>query len=68
LHLNPGTYVVAIWLSHAAGPPIDYIDSAFELDVVRAREQGFGLTPTWDGVVPCEFVLTVLDATPSASP
>jgi lipopolysaccharide transport system ATP-binding protein len=68
LHLNPGTYVVALWLSHAAGPPIDYIDSSFELDVVRAREQGFGLTPTWDGVVPCEFVLTVLDATPSESP
>ena len=68
LHLNPGTYVVALWLSHAAGPPIDYIDSSFELDVVRAREQGFGLTPTWDGVVPCEFVLTVLDATPSGSP
>jgi lipopolysaccharide transport system ATP-binding protein len=67
LHLNPGTYVVALWLSHAAGSPIDYVDSAFELDVVRPREQGFGVTPTWDGMVPCEFELTVHGADPSAS-
>ncbi|MBW8771482.1 MAG: ABC transporter ATP-binding protein [Gemmatimonadetes bacterium] len=68
LHLNPGTYDVALWLSHAAGPPIDYIDAAFELEVVRARGAGFGLTPKWDGVVPCEFVLTVRDRDESASP
>ena len=61
LHLNPGIYVVALWLSHAAGSPIDYIDSAFELDIVRSREPGFGLTPTSDGVVPCAFVMTTDD-------
>jgi ABC-type polysaccharide/polyol phosphate transport system ATPase subunit len=59
LHLNPGTYAVALWLSRAAGPPLDYIESAFELDVVRARETGFGLTPTADGLVPCTFQVTV---------
>ncbi|HEV7993898.1 MAG TPA: ABC transporter ATP-binding protein [Gemmatimonadaceae bacterium] len=59
LHLNPGAYSVALWLSRAAGPPIDYIESAFELDVVRARESGFGLTPTADGLVPCTFQVSV---------
>jgi ABC-type polysaccharide/polyol phosphate transport system ATPase subunit len=63
LHLNPGIFVVALWLSHAAGLPIDYVDSAFELEIVRSREQGFGLTPVSDGVVPCEFVLTPVDTT-----
>ncbi|MDB4883976.1 MAG: teichoic-acid-transporting ATPase [Gemmatimonadetes bacterium] len=61
LHLNPGTYFVALWMSSAAGSPIDYIESAFELDVVRSREAGFGVTPTWDGMVPCDFVLTTDD-------
>jgi len=59
LHLNPGTYAVALWLSRAAGPPLDYIESAFELEVVRARESGFGLSPTADGLVPCDFQVTV---------
>ena len=59
LHLNPGTYVAALWLSRAAGPPLDYIESAFELDVVRARESGYGLTPTADGLVPCTFRVSV---------
>jgi lipopolysaccharide transport system ATP-binding protein len=58
LHLNPGTYVVALWLSRSAGPPMDYIEAAFELDVVHSRDAGFGVTPTWDGVVPCDFVVT----------
>jgi lipopolysaccharide transport system ATP-binding protein len=59
LHLNAGVYVVGLWMSHAAGAPIDYVDSACELEIVRAREAGFGLTPTADGVVPCEFEMTV---------
>jgi hypothetical protein len=37
---------------------MDYIEAAFELDVVSSRDAGFGITPTWDGVVPCEFVVT----------
>lgn len=61
LHLNPGIYVVALWMSGAAGPPIDYVDSAFELEIVRSRDVGFGVAPTWDGVVPCEFALTTED-------
>jgi lipopolysaccharide transport system ATP-binding protein len=58
LHLNPGVYVVSLWLSHAAGAPLDYVDSAFELEVVRSRDVGYGLAPTWDGVVPCTFSIT----------
>jgi lipopolysaccharide transport system ATP-binding protein len=58
LHLNPGVYVVALWLSGAAGPPLDYVDFAFELEVVRSREVGFGVSPTYDGLVPCAFSLS----------
>lgn len=56
VHLNPGTYVVGLWL--AAGPvgaPIDFVERAFELEVFPEAEPLPGLRPRSDGLVPCRF-------------
>jgi lipopolysaccharide transport system ATP-binding protein len=55
LLLLPGVYAVTLWAGTATRHPYDYIETAFELEVIAADVAGFGVTP-WDpGVVPCEF-------------
>jgi lipopolysaccharide transport system ATP-binding protein len=57
LHLNPGVYVVGLWLSRSPGVILDYLRSAFEIEVVPAESRGLGITPVSDGAVPCRFEL-----------
>jgi len=56
LHLNPGVYIVGLWL---ANPPVffDYMESAFEIEVVDLVTEGFGMKPEIDGVVSCSLQL-----------
>jgi len=67
LYLNPGVYVVGLWLANPidanfAGAEFDYVESAFEIEVVHlAASKGFGLNSKSDGVVTCHFEL--LDVT-----
>jgi lipopolysaccharide transport system ATP-binding protein len=58
LHLNPGTYVLGLWLAKRLGDVFDYIQTAGELEVV-ARSDGTEVRPTAGGVVPCTFTLDV---------
>ena len=60
LHLNPGLYVVGLWMARSGGTVLDHVDSAFDLRVVQAETRGAGVTPVSDGIVPCRFELAQL--------
>jgi ABC-type polysaccharide/polyol phosphate transport system ATPase subunit len=56
LHLTPGDYVVALWMSHSIGETFDFIESAFGIDVVAHAAHGDGGGPkSAVGLVPCRF-------------
>jgi hypothetical protein len=55
LHLNPGVYVVGLWLAKSSGNVLDQIYSAIRIDVVDLEEQEFGMRI--DGAVTCDFQL-----------
>ena len=56
VHLNPGRYVVGLWLTETAlGEPVDFVERAFELEVIPAAAATLGVTPSANGVVPCRF-------------
>jgi len=65
LHLNPGVYVVGLWLGHLHSRGYDHVDSAFELEVVEGGPQGFGMTPRSGGAVSCSFLLFQSTSNPS---
>ena len=58
--LNPGSYVVGLWLGQTVGRGIDHIESAFRIDVRSKGQDGFGVTPANNGVVPCTFDCALL--------
>ena len=58
LHLNPGVYVVSLWVGHEVGETFDYIESALEIEVIGARGHDGGASATRDGIVPCAFTVT----------
>jgi homopolymeric O-antigen transport system ATP-binding protein len=61
LHLNPGVYVLGLWVAGAVETIFDYVPAAFELEVVaQQRDHGLGRAPRYDGVVTCD--LELLDA------
>lgn len=60
LHLNPGLYRVALWLANprsarAAESVYDYLESAFDLEVVARNSPSTNLSP--NAVVACDFDL-----------
>jgi ABC-type polysaccharide/polyol phosphate transport system ATPase subunit len=66
LHLNPGVYRLGLWLADPMDPragPIDFIETAFELEVFGLESDRIGLTA--EAVVACEF--TVSDPVPAPS-
>jgi hypothetical protein len=61
LHLNPGVYVLGLWVAGAMDTILDYVPAAFEIEVVaQPRDYGLGRAPRYDGVVTCD--LELLDA------
>jgi lipopolysaccharide transport system ATP-binding protein len=66
LHLNPGRYVVGLWLanpieSRLTGGEYDHIQSAFVIDVVQHSLGGFGSVPESAGFVHCQFEVVEAD-------
>ena len=57
LHLNPGVYVLILWVADPPAEIYDYTDSAIMIEVVRLESEGFGLRPLADGSVVCNFDL-----------
>lgn len=58
LYLNPEIYVLGLWLANRdTGIVFDYIESAFEIDVINLRAEGLGMKPESDGAVVCPFKL-----------
>jgi len=63
LYLNPGVYVVGLWLANPINThstedaEFDHVRSAFEIEVVHIGTQEFGMRPSSDGAVTCTFKL-----------
>lgn len=63
LFLMPGLYTVGLWVSGAAGRPYDYIQSAFEFEVIGTDVKSLGATAVGNAVVPSR--VTFLGARPA---
>jgi lipopolysaccharide transport system ATP-binding protein len=61
LHLNPGTYILGLWIGDHTGQAIDSVPSAAHVEVADAPAAGFGTRPGSDGVVSCDFEFGVVD-------
>jgi ABC-type polysaccharide/polyol phosphate transport system ATPase subunit len=55
LHLNPGMYVLGLWLADPMGAVFDHIESGVNLEVVAPEYEGFGARPVSDGMVTTQF-------------
>jgi lipopolysaccharide transport system ATP-binding protein len=55
LHLNPGIYVLGLWVADPPAEIYDFTESAIRVEVVRLESEGFGLRPISDGSVVCDF-------------
>jgi energy-coupling factor transporter ATP-binding protein EcfA2 len=64
LYLNPGEYMVDLWIGDGGPRGADYVQSAFQLLVLDPRPAGTGPSVEVTGVVPCRLTVS-LDA-PSA--
>ena len=65
LYLNPGLYKIALWLAdpiraRSENSPYDYIETAFEIEVVNPASRGNGLKE--NAFVTCDFDLMELPA------
>ena len=58
LHLNPGTYMVGLWIADPIAGPFDYVDAAGRIEVSKPPHNGIGQTPDDEGLIPCSFHLT----------
>jgi lipopolysaccharide transport system ATP-binding protein len=62
LHLNPGVYVLGLWVAGAMDTILDYVPAAFEIEVVaQPRDYGLGRAPRYDGVVTCDLEMLDTD-------
>jgi ABC-type polysaccharide/polyol phosphate transport system ATPase subunit len=58
LHLNPGVYLLGLWLAGPLDAILDYVPAAFEVEVIaQQRIQGLGRAPRYDGVVTSDLEL-----------
>jgi ABC-type polysaccharide/polyol phosphate transport system ATPase subunit len=55
LHLNPGVYLVGLWLASPGGGVLDHVEAAFQVEVITLQGRGLGMLPDSHGVVTCEF-------------
>jgi lipopolysaccharide transport system ATP-binding protein len=55
LHLNPDVYILGLWLKDKGlkWTPLDYLESAFEIEVVRHESEDFGIKEL--SPVTCKF-------------
>ncbi len=57
VHLNPGIYVLGLWMADEPAEIYDWIESAIKIEIVRLEAEGLGLRPVPDGKVVTEFDL-----------
>jgi lipopolysaccharide transport system ATP-binding protein len=56
IYLKPGIYTINLWLADPlVGEPLDFLESAFELEIVNLRKESLGIRPQGDGIVTCDF-------------
>jgi len=66
LHLNPGIYVIGLWMANPPSNVFDYISSAAKIEVVDMESQSLGVRV--DGMVTCAFdMVEVPDAAPAGA-
>lgn len=59
IYLKPGTYIVALWLADPLmNSPFDYVESAFEIEIIDLRKEELGSQPQSDGSVVCNFEIS----------
>ncbi len=61
LHLNPGVYVMGLWLAGPLAAVYDHAPAAFDMEVVVRQEAGLGRAPSDDGLVTCRLELLDVD-------
>jgi lipopolysaccharide transport system ATP-binding protein len=67
LHLNPGAYIVGLWLADPLGNVVfDHVESAITLEVTDLHAEGLGRRVAVDGLVPCTFAIYKCDRRLSA--
>ncbi|HEU4587263.1 MAG TPA: polysaccharide ABC transporter ATP-binding protein [Gemmatimonadales bacterium] len=60
LHLNPGVYLVGLWLANPGSRVVfDHVEAAFQVEVITLQGQALGVLPDAHGAVTCD--LAVLD-------
>jgi lipopolysaccharide transport system ATP-binding protein len=57
LNLNPGIYILGLWLAEPGGDVFDFIECAFEIEVFHIETEKSGKRPGTDGCVTCNFEL-----------
>jgi len=60
LFLNPGRYILGWWISDVQGTVFDFVEAAADIEVVGLDSAGFGIRPSSDGAVCCDFAVEVL--------
>jgi lipopolysaccharide transport system ATP-binding protein len=55
LHLKPGIYSIGLWLANPPYQVFDFIDQILKVEVIDTDTQKFGIRPTKDGSVTCDF-------------
>jgi energy-coupling factor transporter ATP-binding protein EcfA2 len=55
LHLNPGVYVLGLWVADPPAEIFDYTESAIRIEVVQPPSRGVPVRALEDGSVVCEF-------------
>lgn len=60
LYLNPGVYRVGFWLANHKRLVYDFVDNAFELEVMNHDSWWPGTDPSNDGLIACEYELVNL--------
>jgi len=58
LHLKPGNYTVGFWLANGANQVFDFIESAFEINVVGKDGRLGSEIGKHDGSVTCKFTIS----------
>jgi ABC-type polysaccharide/polyol phosphate transport system ATPase subunit len=61
LYLNPGVYVIGLWVANPAGEVYDHIPSAVKLEVMDFDIEKFSSRIKADGTVPCEFMVKIIE-------
>ncbi len=59
LHLTPGTYVLGWRIGDAGDVVYDFVERAIQLDVVDTAAPGLGARSAGDGVVTCDFSVSI---------